>query len=331
MAVFDDTKPWTDKLLLYPHMINWKNSIPVPEKAEPEKVDINEEEPLKLECRHFIDCISNNTKPLTDGEEGLRVLKVLNASQSSLNENGRKIYVQSSSEPSTKIIRPSFSRTYEASENKKNDFFADKTAVIDDGVMIGAGSKIWHFSHVLSGCKIGEQCNIGQNVVVGPDVKIGNGCKIQNNVSVYKGVTLEDYVFCGPSMVFTNVYNPRANIRKMDEAMPTLIKEGATLGANCTIVCGITIGKYAFVGAGALVNKNIPDHALVVGNPARKIGWVCQCGETLDNELQCDSCGITFEETTNGIEPIASPDKRITEDGGPIKEGGRTEDQTVKR
>jgi len=152
-----------------------------------------------------------------------------------------------------------------------------------------------------SGSKIGEQCNIGQNVVIGPDVKIGNGCKIQNNVSVYKGVTLEDYVFCGPSMVFTNVYNPRAEIRKIDQIRPTLVKTGASLGANCTIICGINIGKYAFVGAGALVNKNVPDYALVVGNPARPIGWVCECGERLSSDFICDTCGKKYNKACSSI------------------------------
>ena len=183
-----------------------------------------------------------------------------------------------------------------------------RVAVIDNGVIVGTGSKIWHFSHILSGSKIGEQCNVGQNVVIGPDVNIGKGCKIQNNVSIYKGVTLEDYVFCGPSMVFTNVYNPRANIRKMDAVRPTLVKTGASLGANCTIICGVSIGEYAFVGAGALVNKNVPDYALVVGNPARRIGWACQCGETLHTDFKCTLCGRSYEETQNGIELIQETD-----------------------
>ena len=169
-------------------------------------------------------------------------------------------------------------------------WFAHETAWIDNGVNIGNGTKIWHFSHVMSGSVIGKNCNIGQNVVIGPDAVIGNGCKVQNNVSVYKGVTLEDDVFCGPSMVFTNVFNPRANIRRMDEARPTLVKKGASLGANCTIVCGTTIGRYAFVGAGAVVTRDVPDHALIYGNPARQHGWVCQCGEKLGDDLVCPAC-----------------------------------------
>ena len=168
------------------------------------------------------------------------------------------------------------------------------TSIIDDNCEIGSGTKIWHFSHILSGSKIGERCNIGQNVVIGPDVAIGTNCKIQNNVSVYKGVTLEDGVFCAPSMVFTNIYNPRAEIRKMDQVRPTLVRKGATLGANCTIVCGTTLGRYSFIGAGAVVTKDVPDYALMVGNPAHQIGWVCSCGEKLDDDLKCEICGKEY-------------------------------------
>ncbi|MBD5083559.1 MAG: N-acetyltransferase [Clostridiales bacterium] len=184
-----------------------------------------------------------------------------------------------------------------------NDWFAHESACIDAGVSIGNGTKIWHFCHVLSGSRIGNNCTVGQNVVIGPDVSIGDGCKIQNNVSVYKGVTLEDDVFCGPSMVFTNVFNPRAHIRRMDEARPTLVKRGATLGANCTIVCGVTVGSYAFVGAGAVVTRDVPAHALVFGNPARRHGWVCQCGEKLDKTLRCAACGRHYQKdgTDNGL------------------------------
>jgi len=147
---------------------------------------------------------------------------------------------------------------------------------------VGEGTTIWHVSHILKDSRIGRSCRIGQNVVIGPAAIIGNGVKIQNNVSVYQGVTLEDDVFCGPSMVFTNVINPRSEIRRMDELQPTLVRKGATLGANCTIVCGVTIGMYAFVGAGAVVAKDVPDFALVVGNPGRIIGWMCVCGNRID-------------------------------------------------
>ena len=167
--------------------------------------------------------------------------------------------------------------------NKKN-YYINEYAVVDDNVEIGEGTKIWHFSHIQSGAKIGKKCVLGQNVNVGNNVVIGNYVKIQNNVSVYEGVTLEDYVFCGPSMVFTNVKDPRSKYPQVGSQfyIKTLVKEGASLGANCTIVCGITIGKYAFVGAGAVVTRDVPDYALVVGNPAKIVGWVSEAGKKLD-------------------------------------------------
>ena len=191
-------------------------------------------------------------------------------------------------------------------------FYVHPSSFVDEGTCIGKGTKIWHFCHILSGTVIGECCTIGQNVVAGPDVTIGNGCKIQNNVSIYKGVTLEDDVFCGPSMVFTNVYNPRAHIRRMEEARPTLVKKGASLGANCTVVCGVTIGRYAFIGAGAVVTRDVPDHALVYGNPARSRGWVCCCGEKLANEnglpggFICPVCAARYNGDGSGLAPGAS-------------------------
>lgn len=175
-----------------------------------------------------------------------------------------------------------------------NQRFVHDTAVVDDGARIGDGTRIWHFSHVLTDTVVGDNCNIGQNVVIGPGVTVGDGCKIQNNVSVYKGVTLEDEVFCGPSMVFTNVFNPRSAVNRKAEFRPTLVKKGASLGANCTIVCGTIIGQYAFVGAGAVVTRDVPDHALVMGNPARQTGWMCECGEKLTPDLACDTCGKSY-------------------------------------
>ena len=173
--------------------------------------------------------------------------------------------------------------------NKKykfKDVFIHETSYVDSNVAIGAGTKIWHFSHVLNECKIGENCSFGQNVVVGPKVNIGNHVKIQNNISVYEGVTLEDNVFCGPSCVFTNVHNPRSKIVRKHEYKKTLVKRGATLGANCTIVCGVTIGKFAFIGAGAVISKDVPNYALVVGVPAKQIGWMSEYGEKLNLPLK---------------------------------------------
>ena len=184
------------------------------------------------------------------------------------------------------------------------EIFVHESAFVDEGVSIGSGTRIWHFCHILSGSHIGDDCRIGQNAMIGPDVTIGKGCKIQNNVSVYKGVTLEDYVFCGPSMVFTNIYNPRAEISKMNQVRPTLVKHGATLGANCTIICGITIGRYAFIAAGAVVTRSVPNYALVAGNPARQMGWACQCGEKLTDGLNCPVCNKHYENTAGSIAEI---------------------------
>jgi len=181
-----------------------------------------------------------------------------------------------------------------------SEYFAHESAYVDDGVEIGADTKIWHFSHVMSGSRIGRSCNIGQNVVVSPGVTIGNNVKIQNNVSVYTGVVLEDDVFCGPSMVFTNVINPRSHVSRKHEYQQTVVGRGASLGANSTIVCGHNVGRYAFIGAGAVVTRDVPDYALVVGNPARIVGWVCQCGVKLapgatpPARARCQSCGSAY-------------------------------------
>jgi len=175
------------------------------------------------------------------------------------------------------------------------------SAIVDDGAQIGEGSRVWHFVHVCAGARIGNYVSLGQNVFVGNKVVIGDRCKIQNNVSVYDNVTLEEGVFCGPSMVFTNVHNPRALIERKNEYRPTLVRRGASLGANCTIVCGVTIGEYAFIGAGAVVNHNVPDFALMVGVPARQIGWISQYGERLDlpltgnAETVCKHTGQRYE------------------------------------
>ena len=289
MALFNDVEP-EDKLLLYPHRIEWKDHMPVPDKKDAEKVPFEMKEPLREECRHFLDCISQSLKPKTDGEEALGVLSVLEACQESLEQEGRAVRLQ----------RPS-------RDKREPDYFVHETAVVDGGCQVGAGSKVWHFVHIIKGSKIGRDCNIGQNVMIGPDVTVGNKVKIQNNVSVYPGVTLEDGVFCGPSMVFTNVYNPRSYIPRKDEIRQTLVKEGATLGANSTIVCGHTIGRFAFIGAGAAVIDDVPDYALMVGNPAKIKGWMCECGIRLHFEKDravCDGCGRKYKKERQTVEPI---------------------------
>ncbi len=283
MIVFNDTEP-EDKLLLYPHSITWKNGMPVPDKKEAIKVEYDKTEPLREECAHFLDCVATETNPITDGSEGLKVLQVLAACQQSMENNGAMVKLSPQPE-------------------KAFEYMLHPSAVVDEGSEIGRGTKIWHFSHILPKTVIGVNCNIGQNVVIGPEVTVGNGCKIQNNVSVYKGVTLEDHVFCGPSMVFTNVFNPRSEVSRMDEVRPTLVKKGASIGANATVVCGHSLGAYCFIGAGAVVTHDVPDHALMVGNPARLTGYVCQCGEKLQGAVatgyKCSSCGKTYKVTDN--------------------------------
>lgn len=180
------------------------------------------------------------------------------------------------------------------------EFFVHESAYVDAPSQIGAGTKIWHFSHVLPNTVIGENCVLGQNVVAGPDVRIGNNCKIQNNVSLYKGVELEDGVFCGPSCVFTNVLTPRAEIERKDEFKTTPVGKGATIGANATIVCGHRIGRYAMVAAGAVVTHDVPDYALVAGIPARRIGWVSRTGDRMDDSLTCPRTGEVYGLDTDG-------------------------------
>ena len=190
------------------------------------------------------------------------------------------------------------------------DWTAHPSAIVDAGVTVGAGTKIWHFCHVTAGAVLGEKCSLGQNVYVGPKVVIGNNVKIQNNVSVYEGVTLEDDVFCGPSMVFTNVVNPRSHVSRKHEFKTTLVKKGASLGANSTVVCGHDIGRYAFVGAGSVVTKTVPDHALVMGVPGKIAGWMCACGVRLpfaakpSGEATCRECKTKYRASGDGIVAI---------------------------
>lgn len=193
------------------------------------------------------------------------------------------------------------------------DYFVHESSYVDEGAEIGAGTKIWHFCHVMPRAQIGELCNIGQNVLVSSDVKIGRNVKIQNNVSLYTGVIIEDDVFLGPSMVFTNVMNPRSHVSRKDEYQETMVKRGASIGANATIVCGTTIGRYAFIGAGSVVTRDVPDYALVHGNPARVRDWMCQCGIKLDFTIQggeerstCKSCGNRYMKADDKVTPAGN-------------------------
>ncbi|MBU4427216.1 MAG: Gfo/Idh/MocA family oxidoreductase [Proteobacteria bacterium] len=270
-------------ILFYEKGIDWIKGEPIKRDGPTEIIPYDKSMPLTEELRYFASHTNGAPVEIADAQNGVEVLEILEkATESLLTGGGTEVGGR-------------------RSEVRGQDFFSHETAVIDSDCNIGKGTKIWHFSHVLSNSIIGKSCNIGQNVVIGPDVTIGQNCKIQNNVSVFKGVTLEDGVFCGPSMVFTNVYNPRAEIRKMDQVRPTLVKKGATIGANATIICGVTIGRYAFIGAGAIVNRNVPDHALVVGNPGNQIGWACECGERLSDDLMCLICGKSYEKSDGAI------------------------------
>lgn len=270
MAVFNDLEP-ENKLMLYSHRIDWPDRIPVAHKDGGRTVLLPKEEPLRRECEHYIECIRTRGVPRTDGASALQVLRVLQKCEESLQARGLPVELAITDPP----------------------YFSNPTAVVDSGCEIGKGTKIWHFSHIMAGARIGERCNIGQNVVISPNVKIGNNVKIQNSVSVYEGVELEDDVFCGPSMVFTNVINPRSHIVRKHEFKKTLVKTGASIGANATIICGVTLGRYCFVGAGAVVTHDVQDYALVIGVPAVQSGWVCYCGVSLSGEepiLSCASC-----------------------------------------
>jgi len=288
MAVFDDGLPWGEKLKLYPHQVTWVDGLPQPEKADVVHVPLAVSEPLKLECQHFIDCIAQDHISRTDGAEGLRVLQVLDAAQQSL------------------VSHQTISLNGEIKPN-----YVHETAIIDGGCEIGKGTKVWHFSHIIKGTKIGEDCVIGQNVMIGPDVVVGNRCKIQNNVSLYKGITLEDGVFCGPSCVFTNVHNPRAEIERKDEFRPTLVERGVTIGANATIVCGNRLGAYSLIGAGAVVTKDVKPHAVMAGNPAKQIGWVSHAGEKLGDDLVCPREGRKYEIMEGNLKEIVKNDASL--------------------
>ncbi|HVM08449.1 MAG TPA: Gfo/Idh/MocA family oxidoreductase [Acidimicrobiales bacterium] len=284
MAVFDDGEPWESKVRLYPHRIEWRDGMPQPVKAAAEAIAVEAAEPLLIELAHFLRCIERGERPRTDGWEGLRVLRVLAAAGDEM--------LAGSARGAPLAPPPAASRF--------PGVFVHESSYVDDGVRIGEGTRIWHFSHILSGSAIGRDCNLGQNVMVGPDVTIGDRCKLQNNVSVYPGVTLEDGVFCGPSCVFTNVNNPRAEIERKSEFRATVVRRGASIGANATIVCGHEIGQYAFVAAGAVVTSDVPAHALVAGVPAKRIGWMSHDGERLGDGLTCPTSGRRYRETEDG-------------------------------
>ncbi len=281
MAVFDDTAD--QKLTLYPHKVEWRNRIPTAIKASGQPVSVDDAEPLREECMHFLECLRTRARPLTDGREGLRVLRILDACQRSMLRNG----------PVGVTAGP------EAAPDERT-YFVHQSAYVDEGAVIGAGTKIWHFSHVMNGARIGERCVIGQNVNVDGRAVVGSNVKIQNNVSIYSGVVIEDDVFLGPSCVLTNVTNPRSQVSRHALYETTVLRRGCTVGANATIVCGVTIGRYAFIGAGAVVTKDVPDYALVIGNSASQVGWISRHGHRLrrpdsDGVMGCPESGYRYK------------------------------------
>lgn len=311
MAVFDDTKPWAEKLLLYRDYLSWQRGHePVPLQVEGEAVAAVESEPLRLECEHFLTACRERSRPRTDGREAVRVLQVLDMAQRSL-ESGGDAVPASPSPPG-------------------RGYYAHPSAIVDESAQIGAGTRIWHFCHVMSRAKIGARCTLGQNVNVAAGVELGDNVKVQNNVSIYSGTVVEPDVFLGPSCVLTNVTNPRAQVSRHALYERTLLRRGCTVGANATVVCGVTLGRYAFVAAGAVVTQDVPDYALVIGNPARQRGWMSRHGHRLtpsaDGLMICPESGLRYREIEPGIvrcldldeeaplpEPLATGSRRYDE------------------
>ena len=291
MVVFDDTRPWGQKLMLHQQYLTWADGrTPTPTKAGGEAILVPEAEPLREECVHFVEACRDRSRPRTDAAEGLRVLRVLQMAQRSLERDGE-------------AVRPTQTQPTVPSKADPG-YFVHPTAVVDEGAAVGRGTKIWHFCHVMKGAQIGEGCIFGQNVNVDGGVRIGNNVKVQNNVSIYTGLEIEDDVFLGPSCVLTNVTNPRSQVKRHTLYEKTVIKRGATVGANATVVCGVTLGRYSFVGAGAVVTKDVPDYALVLGNPARQKGWMSRHGHVLRPEaegfLRCPESGYRYQEDPAG-------------------------------
>ena len=289
MFSYEDSSDDKD-ILFFEKGIDWVRGEPIKRDGPTEVIPYDRAMPLTTELQYFADRLDGRPIEIADGQNGVEVLEILEEATASLLSQKGAATTRPSAPPET------------------SGFFAHDTSCVDDNVQIGEGTKIWHFSHVQSGSKIGRSCSLGQNVNVGENVTIGNCVKIQNNVSVYNGVTLEDYVFCGPSMVFTNIPDPRCKYpqRGSDFNRETLVREGASIGANATIVCGNTIGRHAMIGAGAVVTKDVPDYALMVGVPARQTGWACECGEVLPgfkHEVDCPRCGLKYKSENGRLCP----------------------------
>lgn len=287
MAVFDDTKPWPEKLLVYRGYLRWHNGQdPTPLNPLAEPVQVEAAEPLLRECEHFLAACAGRTSPLTDGAEGERVLTVLDMAQRSLDRDGEVV-------------------TTTTPTASSEDAFIHPSATVEEGASVGARSRVWQYAHVMQGARVGARCTLGQNVSVASRVVLGDDVKVQNNVSLYDGVIVEDGVFLGPSCVLTNVKNPRAEINRRSLYERTLIRRGATVGANATIVCGVTLGRYCFVAAGAVVTRDVPDYALMIGNPARQHGYVSRHGHRLrpsaNGVMTCPESNLRYREVEPGV------------------------------
>ena len=307
--VFDDTLPAQRKLLLHRHTVRWREGHrPEAARGDTVALALPDREPLEAQANAFLEALQGNRLGRGDGAHAVTVTRILEAAQRSLQEDGRP-------------VAPS--ATPPAPPSQQSMPFVHPSAHVDPGARLGPGTRVWHGAHVCSGAHVGEACVLGQNVYVGPGVRIGDRCRLQNDVSVFEGVELERGVFCGPGATFTNVSRPRALFPRRDAFERTLVREGASLGANSTIVCGVTVGRHALVGAGAVVTRDVPDHALVVGVPARRIGWVCTCGERLEEEAsnhwRCTRCGRRYRPASRdaeaGLRPAGPPPPQNSRSG----------------
>jgi UDP-2-acetamido-3-amino-2,3-dideoxy-glucuronate N-acetyltransferase len=285
LAVFEDTAPPGEKLLVFDHGIDWVDRAPVAKTASRRSIPFGPEEPLEQECSAFLRACATRIPPVTDAASGVAVLDVLAACERSMAAHGAPM-------------------TVGAAANGEPHVGVHPSAFVDPGASIGGGARVWHFSHIMPGAVIGERVVVGQNAFIADGVRVGAGSKLQNNVSLYSGVEIEEDVFVGPSAVFTNVRHPRAHVERKSDFERTLVRRGATIGANATVRCGVVIGEYAVVGAGALVTHDVPPHAVVLGAPARWTGWACACGESLssadERDWVCSRCGSVFQSDDSG-------------------------------
>lgn len=300
-AVFDETRPWEDKLRLYKSTRN--TDLPSEWDDDHIAVDLTGREPLRGLCERFLDLVAQGDETHAQARLTRRVTQTLNAGLRSLQDRNSRYDLPDLSAEDTLPGGIPVAALEQARRTAAAtmDHFIHPTAVVDDGVTLGSGSRVWHFAHILTGAQLGEGVVVGQNVMIGQDVEVGARCKIQNNVSVVQGVTLEDEVFVGPSVVFTNVAVPRAAISRKDQFINTRIKTGASLGANSTVRCGVSIGRYSFVEAGAHVTEDVPDHAMVAGAPAQFIDWICVCGHILSKKMSCNECGKAYVKEGKGL------------------------------